>query len=165
MKKFFELIAAIVVCQLAGILGSIFTSQTVSSWYVELTKPSFTPPDAVFGPVWITLYTLMGIALWLVWQKRDVKKWFLFTGKNKVANTGLVLFLIQLLMNILWSIMFFGLENPWAGFIVIVELLIFIVLTIIWFWRVNKLASILLWPYLAWVSFATALNLMIALLN
>ncbi len=165
MKKFLELIAAIAVCQVAGVLGSVFTSQTVITWYPELIKPSFTPPSWVFGPVWITLYTLMGVALWLVWQKREVKKWWYWGKRNVATDTALVLFFIQLLLNVLWSIMFFGLENPWAGFIVIIELLVFIVLTIIWFWRINKFASILLWPYLAWVSFATLLNLMLALLN
>lgn len=165
IKKFFELIAAIVVCQLAGIIGSVFSNNAMYDWYDSLNKPAFTPPDAVFGPVWVALYLLMGIALWLVWQKLKVKKWHFWTTKNKVAYVAITLFFIQLLLNTLWSIVFFGMQNPLAALVVIVELLVFIAITVVWFWKVDKLASILLWPYLGWVGFATVLNLMIVILN
>ena len=165
IKKVLQLLAALIICQAAGVIGSLFTSNAIYTWYAELNKPSFNPPSEVFAPVWILLYLMMGISLWLVWQKLEVKKWHFWTTKNKVAYTGIVLFLIQLALNSLWSIFFFGLHNPLAALIVIIELWAMILLTIIWFWRVSKPASILLWPYLGWVSFATVLNVMFVILN
>jgi translocator protein len=143
--------AAIIICQLAGVVGSIFTFEAIPTWYSALTKPSFTPPSWVFGPVWISLYTLIGIALYLIWQKKD--------------QLALRLFSIQLVLNAAWSISFFGLRNPLLGLINIIILLIVLVATIIRFYKIDKNAAYLLVPYLLWGGFATILNLSIVLLN
>ena len=150
MKNLGKLIIAIVVCELAGIVGSIFTAPAVKTWYPTLIKPSFKPPNWLFAPVWTALFLLMGIAMFLVWKK-DKK--------------GLKIFFIQLFFNILWSIMFFGLKSPLLGFIVIVALWILILATIIRFFKISKPAGWLLIPYILWVSFASILNLAILILN
>lgn len=141
--NYLKLIVSIVICHLAGIFGSMFTS---AGWYVS---PSFAPPNWLFAPVWLILYTLMGIALFLVW-------------KDKIA---LGLFGTQLVLNALWSYLFFGLRSPLYGFIGIVALWIFIVLTMIRFYSVDKRAFYLFVPYLIWVSFAMVLNWYIFILN
>jgi translocator protein len=148
--KFLKLIAFILLCESAGLIGSIFTFNSVNTWYPAIEKPFFTPPSFVFGPVWTTLYLLMGISLFLVWGKKKTNiKWFW----------------TQLILNTLWSIIFFGLKNPLLAFIVIVVLWHSIYQTIVSFRKVNKTAAYLLYPYLAWVSFALLLNLSIAYLN
>jgi tryptophan-rich sensory protein len=144
------------ICQLAGIIGSLFTFNSVKTWYLTLTKPSFNPPSAVFGPVWTILFLMMGIALFLVWQKG------LDAPGVKVA---LLIFAAQLILNILWSIIFFGLKLPLFAFIEIVILWIFILLTIINFYRISHPAGLILIPYILWVSFASVLNFAIFLLN
>lgn len=152
-KNLPKLIFAIGICLGAGILGSFFTVSSPSAggltWYFTLNKPFFSPPNWVFGPVWTILYILMGISLYLVWIKREVPG----------------IFWIQLILNALWSMIFFGLKNPSAALIDIIALWIAIVLTIKAFSKINKLAANLLYPYLAWVSFASVLNLAIVLLN
>ncbi len=150
MKDFLRLIGFILLCQAAGIIGSIFTFDSVNTWYSTLEKPFFNPPSFVFGPVWTTLYFLMGISLFLVW------------GKKK---TDLRWFWAQLSLNTIWSIIFFGLKNPLFSFIIIIFLWISIFQTIKSFRKVNKKASYMLYPYIAWVSFAAILNLSIVLLN
>ena len=150
MSDFFRLIVLILVCQGAGIIGSIFTLNSVNTWYLTLEKPFFNPPSFVFGPVWTILYLLMGVSLFLVW------------GKKK---TDLKWFWIQLSLNTAWSIIFFGLKNPLFAFIIIILLWISILQTIRSFKKVNKTASYLLYPYLFWLSFASILNLSIVLLN
>ncbi len=150
MKDFLRLIGFILLCQTAGIIGSIFTFNSVNTWYPTLDKPFFNPPSFVFGPVWTTLYFLMGISLFLVW------------GKKK---TDLRWFWLQLSLNTIWSIIFFGLKNPLFAFIIIIFLWISIFQTIQSFKKINKNASYLLYPYIAWVSFAAILNLSIVLLN
>jgi len=150
MKNFVKLIFSIVVCELAGIIGSFFTAPAVKTWYPTLIKPSFKPPNWLFAPVWTALFLLMGIAMFLVWKK-DKK--------------GLKIFFAQLFFNILWSIMFFGLKSPSLGFIVIVVLWILILATIIRFFKISKPAGWLLIPYILWVSFASILNLAILILN
>lgn len=144
------LIFCIGICASAGIVGSIATANSVTTWYPTLTKPSFNPPSWIFGPVWTTLYFLMGVSLYLVW------------GKKK---TDLKWFWIQLILNALWSIAFFGLKNPLLAFVLIILLWASILLTIKSFQKVNKTAAVLLFPYLAWVSFASLLNLFIVVLN
>lgn len=146
MKLFISLLLP----QLAGLVGSLFTFSAIPTWYATLNKPSFSPPNWVFGPVWTTLYILMGISLYLVWSK----------GKRGVA-----LFKFHLVINALWSILFFGLRSPILGLITIIILWIMILALIKIFWKIDKTASVLLWPYLAWVSFASVLNLAILLLN
>jgi len=152
--NWFKLITSIIICQLAGIIGSFFTAKSVSNWYLTLNKPSFNPPGWVFAPVWTLLFLLMGISLYLLWQKgfkRSKSALYAFTG--------------QYILNIAWSFCFFYLQNPLAGFIEIIILWIFIILTIISFYKIKPLASYLLFPYLAWVSFAALLNFMLYYLN
>jgi translocator protein len=153
--KITRLVVAIVVCQLAGAVGSAFTAPAIPAWYASLAKPSFTPPSWVFGPVWVTLYTLMGISLFLVWEKG-------FGKKNIIA---LYIFGAQLALNALWSILFFGLQKVFYALVEITALWIVIVLTIMVFHRISKKAAWLLVPYLAWVTVATMLNFYIWKLN
>lgn len=156
MKKvnFLKLLGAILLCQMAGILGSLATFPAIPNWYRYLNKPVFSPPNWVFGPVWTTLYTMMGISLYIVWQR-----------SKKRCEEGLCYFYIQLALNALWSLIFFGARNLWFGFIIIIFLWVMILATIIKFKKVSKKAAYLLVPYLAWVSFASILNLAVAVLN
>jgi benzodiazapine receptor len=151
-----KLITSIVICQLAGVIGSLFTRPAIPTWYATLEKPSFTPPNGVFSPAWITLFVLMGIAAFLVWNKG------LSDQRVKIA---LSIFAVQLILNVLWSVMFFGLRSPLAGLIDIVILWIAISLTILYFFKVSNMAGILLIPYILWVSFAAGLNFSIWRLN
>lgn len=155
MKKLVSLVLAIIICQFAGILGAFFTTPAIASWYVTLTKPSFSPPNWLFAPVWTTLYLLMGITLYLLWQAK----------KSKKRQQALKFFFAQLIMNSLWSILFFGLHSPSLAFVEILLLLTLIALTFVKTQLVSKKAALLLVPYLLWVSFATILNLAIVLLN
>ena len=141
---------------LAGGIGSYFTAPAIDTWYSTLEKPFFNPPNFVFGPVWSVLYLMMGISLYLVWSKKT---------KSKVRSRGLQFFLAQLVLNTLWSVVFFGLKSPLLGLIVIVALLVMIIFTVKYFLKVSRNAGLLLLPYLAWVCFATLLNLFIFLLN
>ncbi len=152
----FKLIAAIAVSQSAGLIGAAFTVSSVSTWYATLAKPAFTPPSWLFSPVWITLYALMGISAYLVWQKGVNKK------KVKAALT---IFGIQLLLNALWSIIFFGLKNPLLAFLEITLLLAAIVVTTVKFYSISRMAGMLLLPYILWVAFAAILNLGIVVMN
>jgi translocator protein len=140
-------------CYLAAFVGSRFTD--TGAWFRALEQPAWAPPDRVFGPVWTVLYTLMGIAAWLVWRARG------FRG----APTALGLFLVQLVLNVAWSGLFFALQRPDLAFAEIVVLWAAIVATVVAFWRVRPLAGALLLPYLAWVTFAAALNFAIWRLN
>ena len=145
-----KLIFCILITEGAGILGSVATFPSVKGWYLtDLVKPSFNPPSWIFGPVWTVLFFLMGISLYLVWTKKNNLFWFW----------------IQLILNILWSFLFFGLHSPLLAFYEIVFLWIAILITVIKFWTYRQKAGILLLPYLAWVSFASFLNLSIARLN
>jgi tryptophan-rich sensory protein len=140
--------------QAAGLLGTLFTMPAIPAWYDGLVKPDFSPPNWVFGPVWTTLYLMMGIAAFLVWRKQAPA-----TGRALGA------FWIQLVLNALWSILFFGMRSPLLGLIDIVALWLAIVWTMIEFKKVSRPAFWLMVPYLLWVSFATALNLAILILN
>jgi translocator protein len=157
MKKqnIFKLVGALVVCQLAGIIGSLFTTPAISGWYETITKPSFNPPNWIFGPVWFTLFILMGIALYLILKKK----------KSKARTIALWLFAAQLILNTLWSIIFFGLQNPLFALIELILLLVVLIFTTIHFWKLNRTAGILLLPYLAWGTFAMVLNFFIWKLN
>jgi len=150
------LIASVIVCNLAGVIGSLFTVSSIPTWYASLNRPWFSPPNWVFGPVWITLYTLMGISLYLVWSKKD---------SAKVERNVFIAFFTQLILNALWSIVFFGLHSIAGAFIVIILLWLLITATILLFWRHSKTASILMIPYIIWVSFATILNFSYMTLN
>ena len=151
-----KLIVSIIVCQVAGLIGYFFTRPAIPTWYASLRKPFFTPPDWVFGPAWIILYILMGIAASLVWQKS--------LGQKQSWNP-LILFGVQLVLNALWPYLFFGLKSPLAGLIGIVLLGLAILLTIQKFLGVSRTAGILLIPYFLWVSFFSGLNLSIWYLN
>ncbi len=151
-----RLIVSIVLCQAAGMIGSLFTFSSIQTWYAGLAKPWFTPPNWLFGPVWITLYTLMGISLYFVWSKGF--------GERKAKTAGIV-FAVQLALNAIWSILFFGLHNPLYGLVGIIALWIAIAATIIKFYPISRKAALLLIPYLAWVSIATALNYSVWVLN
>ena len=143
-------------CQLAGILGAIFVSDAIPTWYAGLAKPFLNPPSWVFGPVWTILYAMMGIAAFLVWKQG----W-----KKTTVRTALSLFGIQLVLNAAWSILFFGMRNPAIALVDIAMLWISIVLTIALFSKVSRPAAWMLVPYLCWVSFATYLNAAIWWLN
>ncbi len=151
-----KLIIALIICQLAGLVGSMFTSPSLYTWYVYLEKPSFTPPNWLFSPVWVILFVFMGIALYLLWKN------FL---KERAVRVALVWFGGQLGLNILWSIIFFGLKTPFLAWLEILLLWVAILVTIIKAIKVSKVAAVLLVPYFGWVSFAAVLNFYIWALN
>lgn len=145
-----KLIFCILITQAAGILGSIATVSSVKTWYLtDLVKSSLNPPSWIFAPVWTLLFFLMGVSLYLVWNKKNHLFWFW----------------VQLILNTLWSFLFFGLRSPSLAFYEIIILWLAILITIIKFWKINRTASLLLWPYLVWVSFASILNYSIMILN
>ena len=148
-KSLPKLFLSIGICLLAGGVGYIFTTSAIPTWYATLNKPFFSPPNWVFAPVWTILYILIGISLYLIWQKKMVP----------------AIFWVQLILNAAWSIIFFGMRNPILALIDIVVLWIAIIFTLKSFYKLNKLAGNLLIPYLLWVSFAAILNLAIVVLN
>ena len=151
-----KLVGSIAACEGAGGIGAFFTTPAISTWYAALEKPTFTPPNAVFMPVWTTLYLLMGIAVFLVWRQGL---------KTEGVKPAFIIFWVQLIINILWSVVFFGLKTPFGGFIVIVLLLIAVVITIVQFFKVSRLAGGLLIPYIVWLGIATYLNVGVWILN
>lgn len=155
IKNLPKLILSILICEGAGLLGSVFTFSAIPDWYSTLNKPVFSPPNWLFGPVWTALYFLMGISFFLVISKKDEVK----------SRKAILLFVVQLFFNAIWSVAFFGLRSPLLGFINIVILWVLIVIVIYKFWKINKWAGILLLPYLTWVSFASFLNYNIWILN
>lgn len=156
MNKQIKLLISLLLPLLTGAIGSAFTVTGIDSWYASINKPSFNPPNWIFGPVWTTLYILMGISMYLVWQKGL---------KDKFVKNSFILFLIHLVLNSLWSVVFFGLENPALAFLIIIILWLMILVLIIRFYRIKKLAAYLLIPYILWVSFASVLNYSIWHLN
>lgn len=151
-----RLVFAIIVCESAGLIGSIFTFPAIAGWYSGLVRPEIAPPNWIFGPVWTTLFVLMGIAAFLVWKNgRD----------RQEVKIALAIFGGQLILNTLWSIIFFGLHNPGAALLEIVFLWLAILATIITFARISRRAAWLLVPYILWVSFAGYLNYSIWILN
>ncbi|CAG0981434.1 MAG: tryptophan-rich sensory protein [Candidatus Methanoperedens sp.] len=158
MKTFdiLRLITSIVICLTAGALGSFFTTPAISTWYATLIKPSIAPPNWVFFPVWTALFIMMGISLFLVWKKGF---------QDHQVKAALSVFAIQLILNILWSAAFFGLRSPLAGLIEIVILWIVILVMILKFMRISKVAGLLLIPYILWVTFAAMINFLIWSLN
>ena len=156
MNNTLKLLIAIIVCNLAGIIGALFTTSAISGWYTTLTKPTLNPPGWIFGPVWTTLYTLMGISAFLIW-KRGIHK--------KVNQRALSIFGIQLVLNATWSIVFFTLQSPGWALVNIVLMWLAIVWTMVVFYKISKPATWLLVPYILWVSFATYLNYSIWVLN
>ncbi|WP_418499765.1 TspO/MBR family protein [Flagellimonas sp.] len=155
-KRIVYITISVVVCLLIGFLSSIATQSSVNDWYTTLNKPSFTPPNELFAPVWTALYIMMGISAGMVWSKGYHHIW---------VKTALYHFVFQLLFNALWSIVFFGLKNPLLGLVVILILLTLIILTIKWFRIISRPAAYLLVPYMLWVGFAAVLNYRIWALN
>ncbi len=156
MKNLSKLIVSIIGCELVGFLGTPFTISAIPTWYASLNKPFFAPPNWIFGPVWTALYFLMGVSFYLIW-KQD--------GQERNVKTARFFFLAQLVLNFIWSPIFFGLRAPLLGLIVIVAMWALILLTMIKFYPLSRTAFYLLVPYLLWVSFATLLNAAIVVLN
>jgi benzodiazapine receptor len=154
--KILKFVLSIALCQAAGFLGSFFTIPAIPNWYATLIKPAFSPPNWLFSPVWISLYTLMGISFFIIWNK---------TEKRSFRRKGLAFFFIQLILNALWSAFFFGLRSPLAGLIEMTFLWLTIALTIFYFVKLSQWAGVLLIPYLLWVSFAFILNFSLWTLN
>lgn len=156
IKEPLKLIALVVGCQLVGAIGAFITNTSVNTWYQALDKPGFTPADWLFSPVWTTLYLLMAIAAYTVWQH---------PVENPRVRRSLILFAIQLGFNLLWTVLFFGLRSPLLGLIGIV-VLFSLILAMAWtFFKVSRTAGWLMIPYLAWVGYATVLNYTIWQLN
>lgn len=181
MNKWVVLILCVVICESVGIAGTFFTTPTLDNWYLTIQKPSWNPPGWLFGPVWTCLYLMMGVSVWLIWSQYTVA-----LQNNTIAPAGndmtatpathlhgkttsftlcFVCFAIQLVLNGIWTPLFFGLKNPGLAFADICALWLAIVATIVVFYRVNKLASWLLIPYWCWVSFASVLNFTLWQLN
>jgi tryptophan-rich sensory protein len=149
-------ILALLIPQLAAIIGSLFTTSAIPTWYATLQKPSFTPPNWLFAPAWTTWFLMMGVALYRIWTSK---------AKTPEKQRAEKLFYLQLVLNAFWSILFFGLRAPTLAFAEIILLWGLILITLIRFWQIDRWAGMLLIPYLAWVSFAASLNFAVALLN
>ncbi len=162
VNNFFKLIIAVGISELAGIIGSFFTISAIPTWYAGLMKPALNPPAWVFGPAWTTLYALMGIAAFLIWS--SYAKASEGQAKRKI-KLALGVFGIQLFLNAIWSIIFFGLHSPGWALVDIVLLWLAIVWTMVVFYKISRPAAYLLVPYLLWVSFASYLNYSIWMLN
>lgn len=154
-RSVISLVVWVGLCLGAGLIGSVFTVRSVGDWYVTLSKPAWTPPSWLFGPVWSALYVLMGIAAWFVWQQPGAR----------TRTVALVVFALQLALNAAWSAIFFGLRMPGWAFAEIVVLWTAILWAVLAFLRVSPMAACLLVPYLAWVSFASLLNFAIWRMN
>ncbi len=155
-KSIFRLIISIALPVAVGAVASLFTASSVKTWFVTLNKPSFNPPAWLFAPVWTTLYILMGIAFFIIWESK---------ANELIKKRAMKIYLIQLFFNFTWSFVFFYAQQPGWAVVNIVLLWLLIVLTIFWFSRISKVAAWLLAPYILWVSFATALNYAIWQLN
>jgi tryptophan-rich sensory protein len=154
-RQWLALVVILFLCFGTAAAGAAFTSAGLESWYGTLKKPSWSPPNSVFGPVWTVLYAMMAVAAWLVWKCRN----------RPQAWQGLRLFAVQLVLNLGWSIVFFTLRSPGLAFFEILVLWTAIVATTVLFWRTRPSAAVLMIPYLLWVTFAAALNGTIASLN
>lgn len=148
-----SLIICVAICEIAGILGSLFNLKSIPKWYSKQKKPIFNPPNWIFGPVWTALYFLMGLSLYFVWV----------SGKD--VSLQLIFFSFQLILNVAWSAIFFGMKKPSFAFIEIILLWISIIINIVVFYSISNISSYLLIPYLLWVSFAAVLNFSIWNLN
>jgi len=156
MRRLGTYLVWIVLSELAGVLGALATTAAIPTWYAALTKPTWTPPDWLFGPVWTALYMLMGIAAARVWIRHR---------QTAAGKRSLALFGAQLAMNAEWPVLFFGLKAPGAALVAILILWATIVALIVWWWRLERVSALVLIPYLAWVSYAAALNAAIVRLN
>lgn len=152
-----KLIGAVVACELAGVVGAFFTTSAIAGWYSNLAKPDLAPPNWIFGPVWTTLYLLMGVALWLVWKDE--------AADPKARRLAIGVFFVQLALNSLWSIIFFGLHSVGGALAEIGVLWLAILVTILLSRKISRPAAWLLVPYLLWVTFAAYLNYSLWILN
>jgi tryptophan-rich sensory protein len=155
MPKYLVLVLFVIGCLLIGYLGSFYTIASIPTWYSTLNKPFFSPPNWIFAPVWTVLYILMAVAAFRIWDKR----------KKEGAKWALKLFGVQLVINAIWSPIFFGANSLSLAFVVIIVLLYLIFLTKKAFAKVDKASSYLLYPYILWVSFASVLNFSVWILN
>ncbi len=151
-----KLLICIVACEAAGLIGAVFTAGAIPTWYAALQKPSFTPPNWLFGPAWTTLYLLMGIAAFAAWRKGLA---------DQRVKASLSSFLGQLILNVLWTATFFGLKSLFGGVLVIAGLWIAILITMLKFFGISKAAGVLMVPYILWVTFAAALTVSVWMLN
>jgi len=151
-----KLIASLLAVFLVAAIGSIFTTSSIPTWYAGLQKPIFTPPDWLFAPAWTVLYILMAVAAFLVWRQ----------GLRTLGVKGALLaYLVQLVLNILWSVIFFGLKSPLFGMVVILLLWFGIIVTTARFFWISRAAAWLMMPYVLWATFASALNIGVFVLN
>jgi len=156
LKHIGVFLLCVLLCHAAGIIGSVFTIKAIPVWYALLEKPWFNPPNWIFGPVWLTLYTMMGISLYLIWRHRE---------KGIQVTAALTIFGVQLFLNAIWTPVFFGAKLLAPAFAIIVLLWISIIATIGSFKNHSKTAALLLVPYLLWVTFAAILNFSLWILN
>lgn len=154
MKRLFKLIVSLAIPFGAAVIGSSASVQNIPTWYAALEKPVLNPPNIIFGPVWTVLYVLIGLSLYLFW-----------TAAGKGKRSGYVAFGVQMVLNALWSVVFFGLQLPLFGVFVIALLDIMVIVTIVLFYERSRRAAYLLVPYLLWILFATYLTVSIWLLN
>jgi translocator protein len=154
--NFWKLLISIFVCESAGLIGSFFTRPAINSWYATLFRPTIAPPNWIFAPVWIALFLLMGISFYLIWNKGI---------KSKEEKIAAIVFGFQLVLNVMWTFLFFGLKAPFLAFLEIIILWVAIILTAFYFYRISKAAGILLIPYILWVGFAIILNFSFYYLN
>ncbi len=156
MKDTPKLIISVIASELVGVVGSVLTVSAIPTWYAALNKPSFSPPNWIFGPVWTILYFLLGVSFYLIWRQG----W-----KKQRVTVAAQYFLVQMVLNGIWSPVFFGLRAPLLGLIVISAMWVLTVMTMQKLYPVSRPAFYLLIPYLLWISFATLLNAAIFLLN
>ncbi|MFN7676050.1 TspO/MBR family protein [Flavobacterium sp.] len=150
MQKILRIVTVVLICVVIGYLSGMVTRESITTWYPTLVKPVFNPPNWIFAPVWSLLYIMMGVAGGMIWNRID-------TDEEKVKK-AFKIFIAQLALNALWSYLFFGLHNPLLALIEIILLLLLIFECYNQFKKIDKVAGMLLLPYLAWVSFATVLN-------
>lgn len=154
-----RLVVSLSIPLVIGYIGSFFTTPNIEPWYDLLNRPALTPPGSFIGLVWTILYVMIGISLYLIWSK-DIK-----ASHRKAWKITMMFFVLQLFLNLMWSMMFFGLRSPWFGILVILPLIVLILFNVYYAYKIDKRAAYLLVPYLLWVSFATYLNIGIAVLN
>jgi len=154
-NQIIKLVASILLPLAVGGITAIFTTEAIPGWYASLNQPSFSPPNWVFGPVWTSLYTILGISLFLIWK--------LETGKQRTQ--AILIFMVQLLLNFGWSFFFFYFKMIGVALIEIVALWITIVVMLVRFYKLKPMAAYINIPYLLWVTFATVLNAAYFFLN
>ena len=151
-----KLVLFVAFCETAGVVGAFFTISSIPTWYGGIRKPDIAPPNWVFAPVWTTLYCLMGVSLFLVWSR---------TFGKGLGRSAIAVFCTQLILNVLWSYLFFGLQSSFLGAVEITILWLAIAATVVLFSRISRTAGLILLPYLCWVTLAGYLNYMIWILN